>query len=245
MQLTGLLDLLRHDAAYRQLVSALQSNTTLTVNTIRSARPFLVAALTQDWPGSVVYLTSRIKRAYNVAEQLPVWCDAGVYRFAEPTPQFYERIGWSETTIRGRLEALEALMPVDDGMVAKSVVVTSARALMQRTLPPNQFRRASMLLRQDERWSIDKLLAQWVSLGYESVPLVVEPGTFSRRGGVLDIYPIAATQPVRIDFFDDEIESLRQFDPTTQRSSTRIDHITITPAREILPEIDTPGWSAS
>ena len=65
---------------------------------------------------------------------------------------------------------------------------------------------------------------------------MIEPGRFSRRGGVIDIFPIAAAHPVRIDFFDDEIDTLRIFDPSTQRSDAYVNGLTITPAREVLPE---------
>ncbi len=123
-------------------------------------------------------------------------------------------------------------------------VVTSARALMQRTLPVNQFRKGTVLLKLGERWQMDKLLDRWVKLGYEPVSMVIEPGTFCRRGGIVDVYPLALDQPVRIEFFDDEIDSLRRFDVSTQRSTEKIDRVAITPAREALPE-HTPPLAAA
>ena len=237
MQLTGLLTLLRANQTYQHLLTQLtKDNVNHDYGIVRSARPYLLAALAQDWHAPVIYLTGRIKRAYNVAEQLPVWAgDATeVLRYTEPTPQFYERAAWGDAAIRGRLETLAALM--DDDTHENAVAVASARALMQRTMPPNQFRRRTITLRPGDRWQLDKLLSKWQSLGYEGAQIVVEPGTFSRRGGVLDIFPVAADQPVRIDFFDDEIESLRRFDPSTQRSAEEIDRLTVTPAREGLPE---------
>jgi transcription-repair coupling factor (superfamily II helicase) len=225
------------------------------LNVLRSARPYLLAALARDWDAPVVYITARIDRAYNVSEQLPVWTgsSSGVYRFAEPAPLFYERSAWGESAVRSRIETLAALMPPGDERLADQhpLVVTSARAVMQRTLPVNQFRKGSMILKVGARHPVDKLLERWLKLGYEPATMVIEPGTFSRRGGILDIFPLASEQPVRIEFFDDEIDSLRHFDPSTQRSTARITQIGITPAREALPE-HTPmlaahlrGWFAT
>lgn len=255
MQLTGLLDSLRGSAAYRDLLVRLNERTSPPdLGIIRAARPFLLAALARDWPGAILYITGRIDRAYNVSEQLPVWLgDRPVYRFAEPTPLFYERAPWGENVIRSRIATLSALVPPDDFDAPDTppIVVTSARAIMQRTLPVNQFRKATVLIKPGQRHSIDGLLSRWLAIGYEPAPVVVEPGTFSRRGGVVDIFPVSAERPVRIDFFDDEIDTLRYFDPSTQRSAEALARVAIPSSREALPEqtqalaTHLAGWFAS
>jgi transcription-repair coupling factor (superfamily II helicase) len=246
MQLSGLLDLLREAPAYRALLDSLRaSNDPLALGVLRAARPFVAAALARDWGAPVVYVTTRIDRAYNVSEQLPVWMGSvdNIYRFGEPAPIFYERAPWGEPAVRSRIETLAALS-VDAHTGQPPLIVTSARALMQRTMPVNQFRKGTLTLKVGERWGLDKLIERWVKLGYEPVTMVIEPGTFSRRGGILDIYPIALDLPLRIEFFDDEIDSLRAFDVSTQRSSERFQQVLITPAREALPE-QTPPLAAA
>jgi transcription-repair coupling factor (superfamily II helicase) len=243
MQLSGLLDLLRTAPAYKALLAELRQSgkTPAVLGALRSARPFIAAALARDWGAPVVYLTARIDRAYNVTEQFPVWLgdDAPIFRFAEPASPFYERAPWGESALRNRLQTLSAL--ADDAVVEQHpLVVTSARALMQRTLPVNTFRRASLTLKVGDRWDIGKLLDRWQKIGYEGTTMVIEPGTFSRRGGILDIYPLTLDRPVRVEFFGDEIDSLRFFDPSTQRSTEKIKQITITPSREALPEHTPP-----
>src|SRR5690606_28393240 len=91
-------------------------------------------------------------------------------------------------------------------------------------------------LKVGERWAVDKLLDRWLRLGYDPAQIVIEPGKFSRRGGILDIYPIVADYPLRIEFFDDEIDSIRHFDPSTQRSTDKLNQVTILPAHEALPD---------
>ncbi len=245
MNLSGVLDLLRESPAYRDLIHHLRDGESVgsihALGVLRSARPYVLAALAQDWHAPVIYITARIDRAYNVSEQLPVWLTSEnpVFRLAEPAPLFYERSAWGEQTIRARIEALSALLNAEDQPTdakTQPVVVTSARALMQRTMPVNQFRNGSITLKVGERHNIQRLLDQWVKMGYEPSTLVVEAGKFSRRGGILDIYPPALAQPVRIEFFDDEIESIRPFDAATQRSQQRITQLHITPAREALTD---------
>src|SRR5829696_4355520 len=132
MQLSGLLDLLREAPPYRALLDSLRaSNDPLALGVLRAARPFVAAALARDWGAPVVYVTTRIDRAHNVSEQLPVWMGAAerIYRFGEPAPIFYERAPWGEPAVRSRIETL-ATLSVDSYADQPPFIVTSARALM-------------------------------------------------------------------------------------------------------------------
>lgn len=252
LQLSGLLDMLRDSVTYHDVLERLaKGEADSHLNVIRSARPYMLATFARDWEGPVIYVTGQVRRAYNISEQMPVWLgeDARIFRFAEPSALFYDRAPWDASVIRNRIETLSALM--DDTTNNPPIVIASARALMQRTMPPRQFRQSTQELRIRNRHNLDKLIRSWIGLGYEPTTMVIEPGTFSRRGGILDIFPLASEYPVRIEFFDDEIDSLREFDPATQRSIDKIDTVRIVPAREVLPEL-TPmlgeqlaDWSES
>ncbi len=240
MQLTGLLEPLRRLAVYQDVLRRIRDRQPLPDQALlRAARPFLVAALAQDLNCPVIVLSGRVDRAYNLTEQLPVWAPGlPVHRFAEPTAIFYERAAWTSPVIHSRLSTLAALAkPVGASAAeqAPPVVVASAYALMQKTLPVREFVAGSRVLHVGTQAEPERLLRSWLQAGYMPTSIVVEPGTFSRRGGILDIYPVAAPWPVRIEFFGDEIESLRRFNPGTQRSSDSIDRLVITPAREALP----------
>ena len=241
MQLTGLLDVLRHTEAYQTILGSLNvQHPVPDQHLLRAARPYLIAALAQDLDRPVIVLSGRVDRAHNLAEQLPVWMpDRQIQRFAEPTAMFYERAPWTTNTIQARLNTLSTLVkPVGTApktSTSPPVIVASAFAVMQKTLPVREFRAGSRALRVGSRAEPDKLLRAWLQFGYLPASIVVEPGTFSRRGGILDVFPMAASQPVRIEFFGDEIESLRTFNPATQRSSDSIEQVHITPAREALP----------
>jgi transcription-repair coupling factor (superfamily II helicase) len=85
---------------------------------------------------------------------------------------------------------------------------------------------------------LKSLLEAWIGSGYEPAVLVEEPGTFSHRGGILDIWPVNTSQPLRLELFGDDIESIREFDPVTQRSANSIQSVLIPPAREVLTPIE-------
>ena len=114
------------------------------------------------------------------------------------------------------------------------IIVTSARALMTRTLPRRDFLKASKLLKVGQRLPPQPLLETWVSIGYQPADTVLEPGQFSHRGGIFDLWPPSEPHPVRLDFFGDEIDTLRQFDPASQRTIEKLESVLVTPAREFI-----------
>ena len=105
--------------------------------------------------------------------------------------------------------------------------------LVEGWAPPSQWR-------VGDRVRIDSILSQWQQLGYRHEPVVESPGAFSHRGGILDIYPPNCELPLRIELFDDEIDTIRQFDPLTQRSIAPADEVRPIPAREQLPSLAIP-----
>ncbi len=237
MDLSGLLPILRQQGAYRSLLADLAGSRRSTrLGLIQTARPYVCAALAHDADCPVLVITARADRASNLAEQIVAWsASLRVLTFPEPNALFYERAPWGPRTTRSRLQVLADLYSKP---LPGTVIVTSARGLMQRTLPPAILQ--SHILRIERGARIaggqpDALLRQWLHMGYEPVTIVTEPGTFLRRGGILDIFPIAAEQPARIELWGDEIESLRLFDPATQRSHEMCEAVIVTPAREALP----------
>ncbi|MBN1122026.1 MAG: transcription-repair coupling factor [Anaerolineae bacterium] len=242
MILSGLLDILREQPPYQSLLNDLDSreNNHTALGLIRAARPYLIAALASDTEQPVIVITARPDRAYNLAEQLLAWQpELDVLTFPEPNALPYEYAPWGPRTIRARVQVLARLADASlSGDIENTVVVTSARGLLQRTLPPTVLIDNSMTVEIRQiipRSQPELFLRQLVRLGYEPVTVVTEAGTFSRRGGIIDVYPVSAEHPSRIELWGDEVESLRVFEPTTQRSLESQDRVIITPAREGLP----------
>lgn len=126
-----------------------------------------------------------------------------------------------------RIRALHRLPTTNHG-----VLVVPARTLMHRLPPVSYLQGNTLLLEVGQSLDIDNWRMQLESAGYRHADNVYEHGEYAVRGAILDIFPMGATRPYRIDLFDDEIETLRTFDPETQRSIDRIERIELLPANE-------------
>lgn len=115
-----------------------------------------------------------------------------------------------------------------------SAVVTTVEALRQKVLPRTLFDRSSLYFLPGEESNRDELLTKLVTLGYLHVPLVEDRGTFAVRGGIVDIFPPGFDQPVRIEFFGDFVDTIRTFDPLSQRSLIPLEELLLLPSRELL-----------
>lgn len=235
-----LLDTLRQLPAYLSVLDALHAGDRLAAQRLpRAARLPILAALYRDLERPILLLTDRADHALALADELSFWLpDAPRLRFPEPNPLFYEQAAWGTLTRRDRLQALTLLasyhLPFAEKPAPPPVLVASARAIMTRTLPRRDFLKACKRLDLGQTFQPDALLHAWAAGGYQPVDTVLEPGQFSHRGGILDIWPIAERLPVRLDFFGDEIDSLRRFDPATQRTVETLESVLVTPAREYL-----------
>src|SRR5277367_2249054 len=113
-----------------------------------------------------------------------------------------------------------------------SIVIAPVEAASLRLFPASYYLELARVLRRGEEIDIEELLGHLTSVGYTSMDIVEMPGQFTRRGGILDIYSPEADRPVRIELFGDEIESMRKFDPDSQRSSSPLDETTLLPLTE-------------
>jgi len=255
MNVSGLLTAFESLEAYRRLREKLASGAALPpLGLLRAAKPALLAALARDLKRPMLVVAGSVERAKGLAQSLRDWYAATgrILQFPEPLTLFYERAPWTDEVISGRLRVLSSLYaqaassrpPLEDassspppllGGTEGGLIVASARALMQPTLPLRQYRASVREFRVGQMLDLERTLSLCAGMGYEPVSVVEAPGQFSHRGGILDIFPPADLLPVRIELFGSQIDSLRRFDPATQRSQERVEGIVVTPAREALP----------
>jgi transcription-repair coupling factor (superfamily II helicase) len=114
------------------------------------------------------------------------------------------------------------------------VLVASVQALFQHTIAPDELPADPVALKPRQRVGQERVLRELIDLGYEALPEVAGRGEFARRGGIVDVFPAGQPLPVRIEWFGDEIESLRSFDPATQRGLRPVDEVRLLPASEFL-----------
>ncbi len=120
------------------------------------------------------------------------------------------------------------------------VSVAPVSSLLHRVANPNYYRQLVLTLKQNDEVPLDELAAHLRRIGYEAKEPVELTGEFSVRGGIVDIFPAEEDQPIRLEFFGDTIESIRRFDPATQRSVSRLAEARILPLVETPLDTDTP-----
>ena len=250
MALTELLRKFQALPIYGELLEGLPALPSFTsLHAPRSIRPMLVAALNDSLRRPILLLTNRKERFLPLNEEISAWTERPVQLFPEPNPLFYQKSGWGPRTRQSRSAALALLSAnrqpgIPEDYQEPPLVLASARAIMTRTLSPRQYLTSSRVLKTGSRFPLDSISQLLVETGYDPRSLVTEPGQFSRRGGILDVWPPAEPFPIRLDFFGDELESLRRFQPATQRSLETIPWVRITPAREALPRLYREDWNS-
>jgi transcription-repair coupling factor (superfamily II helicase) len=217
----------------------------------RSARLPVLAAVHTALKRPILLLTDRSDHALTLADELALWApEVDRMYFPEPNPLFYEDAPWGPSTRRDRLTVLTRLaafhIPGGAAGVAMPIIIAPARALMARTMPRREFLKATRSLERGQIISPDELARYLVSLGFEPVNTVITTGQFARRGGILDLWPQAEDHPTRVEFFGDEIDTLRRFDPASQRTVAPQERVSISPAREYLTpsEAESPVAAA-
>ena len=216
---------------------------------IRSARLPVLASLYKDLARPIILITDRADHARILADELAFWLPSIIIKlFPEPTPLFYEAAAWGQVTRMERIQVLATLanyhLPFFTILQTPPVIITSARALMTRTIPRREFLKAVIRIKKGQVLNFKFLQENWIRIGYQTVDTVLEPGQISHRGGLLDIWPPNENTPLRLDFFGNEVDGIRRFDPITQRTIGNVDEILITPAREFLIDLVIDDGSA-
>jgi transcription-repair coupling factor (superfamily II helicase) len=234
LSLRGLLPLLADRPEFRRLRErlTLDGAAPMLPGVAEAAKPYLVAALAVALDRPVLYVVRDEDEAERVADALVglIGRDFPVLPYADRDALPYERLLPDHASVQRRMNVLTALTRPAGALV----VVCSDRALTQPVMPTDEFAGAVVELRNGMQLDPRILLEHLLSLGYEPEAEVEEAGQVSHRGGIVDVFAPALQRPVRIEFFGDEIDSIRTFDPETQRSLNTIEAVLLGPAREAL-----------
>ena len=234
MKLTGLLPLIEDVLGKERLARLLESTgERRIVAAAEGARACLVAVLSRHVGAPLLVVTSRPNTAWALAEELNTWLgdEEKVLLFPRRDTLPYERLAPDWPAIRDRLLVLSALA---ERPSSRLIIVTSVQAVSQTTLLPEELRSARETIVTNGTLSPEPFLRRLSRRGYRFEPLVDAPGLASRRGGIVDVFSPDADLPVRIELLGDRVESLRLFDPATQRTVRLVDSVTLGPAREML-----------
>jgi transcription-repair coupling factor (superfamily II helicase) len=235
VSLVGLTKHIAQSATFQTLVEDVRArNLSRGLGAPRAGHPLIVAALHHTLDVPILYITASVEQSRLMTDALAHLTDANPIRFAEPNTAFYDAVAPVRDVIAQRSIALAALvMKNNDGSSFitghSSIVVASPRALMHPTLPAHRFELGTRTIKLDQTISLEAMLAHWVSVGYEHEPVVERVGAFSRRGGIIDVWSPAHALPIRIELFGNVADSIRLFDPETQRSGQALAQAFITP----------------
>ena len=244
MSLIGLLDLLNRQEPYKELIHSINAGSQERKLTLPdSARPYVIAALWRHLRIPVLVLEPRPEDARRTHDQLLSYLgdQRDVYLFPEQDVLPFERLIADAGTNNQRVAALHALgmsraptSPEADHNPKAPLVVSSTSAAMRRTLPLQVMDSSFHTVETGSKISLAELFSRWVDLGYRREDGIQIPGTFSQRGGIVDVYSPSSTLPARIELWGDKVDSIRLFHPATQRSVDKVETISIVPARETL-----------
>ena len=193
-------------------------------------RPFLAAALSHLTGRPVMLVTASDLTAQRHAQDIQRLTGMGC-AVLPPRDHQFSRAAMSRESTWQRLSVLDNLV---SGQVR--VLCLSIEALLDRCAPAERFRRCVITLNEGERHPPEMLMQRLLAGGYERVAMVEGQGQCAMRGSILDVFPANAPDALRIEFFDDEIDSMRRFDCISQRSIARVKSARIAPATECLVE---------
>jgi len=193
------------------------------------ARALALALAARRHSGIVVAVTHDTHAAHTLEAELAVFAggDVEVLHFPDWETLPYDLFPPHPEIVSRRIAALYRLPATTRG-----VLVVPVATLMQRLAPRSFIGGSSLVLALRQPYDLASEQRRLQAAGYRSVPQVQEPGEFAVRGALLDVFPMGSAEPYRIELFDREIESIRSFDPETQRSLHKVERVNLLPARE-------------
>ncbi len=193
-----------------------------------SARALLLAEAARTHPGLLVVVARDTQRAQALESALAIFAgDLPVLQFPDWETLPYDAFSPHPEIVSQRIATLYQLPGVKRG-----VLVVPIATLMQRIAPHSHITGSGLMLAKGQKLDLASEQRRLETSGYRHVPQVAEPGDFAVRGALLDIFPTGTAEPYRIELLDDEVDSIRSFDPETQRSQQQVESVELLPARE-------------
>lgn len=218
-----------------ELLAKLEQQGSLTLNgAARLPKGLVSSALAHSQDRPLVVIAATLEEAGRWATQLEAmnWETVHFYPTSEASP--YDPFDQESEMTWGQLQVLAdllALRSADDGeaKAGKIAIIATERALQPHLPPASVLATYCLRLSTGDDINLKTLSQKLAQLGYEKVVTCETEGQWAQRGDIIDVYPVASELPVRLELFGDELERLREFDPSTQRSLDNIDHLVLTP----------------
>ena len=217
----------------KELINKQSKGQSLLLNGMpRLPKGMVSSGLAKAQDKNLLVVCPNLEEAGRWAAQLEAmgWQTVNFYPTSEATP--YSHFDPESEIIWGQMQTLSVIgkqsSTVQNGEKGKAIVATE-RALQPHLPPPEVFASSCLSLQPGMEFTAKELDESFARLGYERVSLVETEGQWSRRGDIVDIFPVSAELPVRLDWFGDELEQLKEFDPANQRSLDKLERLLLTP----------------
>jgi len=187
-----------------------------------------IAQAAQQYSGLTLVVANSGAHSLSLSEEIRYFFDGKVFNLPDWETLPYDYFSPHQDIISERLSTLVKLPQAKN-----SILVIPAMALQLRLPPSNYILGHSFSIKVGDTLNLDQLKGNLISSGYLAVDSVFEHGEFCVRGAILDIYPMGSEQPFRLELFDDEVETIRWFNPENQRSTDNVQEIELLPAKEV------------
>lgn len=233
MSISFIREQLKKSDVFRNVHERIESDSSLTLKkSIGALNSFLIDALHSHYKNIVVLSESDEGARFLFADLSAISPDKKIILFPSTNNKPYDSQQLRDTALL--VQRSEALQEVTDH--PKKIVITSSEAIFEKVAPPSALDEVSIRLIKGDEIDPEKLREQLVEQGYNPVKFVDEPGEFAVRGGIIDVFPFSGEYPLRLEFFGDELDTIREFDADSQRSIAFLNEARIIPDLSNLPE---------
>ena len=236
MRFKGVMEPLINSEKFTEITSYIKMNKLIEIEGLsQSARSYVLSGIYQSLNSPIVIITDNDMEAKNIYEDLSLYIN-DVFYFPVKEVVFYNIDAISGDLRWERLKVIKEILTNK-----KNVIVTSIDAFASRYIPQDLFLSHRISLGVGEEVDLLKITELLVEGGYDRVDMVEGKGEFSLRGGLLDVFPADSIYPYRVELFGDQIDSIRTFNPSSQRSIEKVEEIKIFPAKELVISKDIVG----
>lgn len=235
-----MIETLRKLAPLAPFEESIRAQNDLLIEELWDSPKAFLAAFAQKLTGKhILILTGASQEEAALFHDFGIFTDVPVVDFPAWETLPSENVPPSPDIVGERYEVLEKILQSKK----PHIILTSLQASLQKLISPSTFDSLYFELRVGEELPFDDLIEHFVSMGYERRPVASDKGEFAVRGGIIDIFPVSSPDPFRIEFWGDEIESLRIYDPVGQKTVRKVERVSINPARELELLENTPKLS--
>lgn len=212
------------------LQQALHNQELILIEELWNAPKALVAALAQQTTGKhILILTGASQEEVRLFHDFALFSDRPVIDFPSWETLPSESVPPSPDIVGERYQVLKKLLHSAE----PHIILTSLQACLQKLIPPSVFQSLSLTLKPGQSPSFEHVIQQLLTMGYQRRPIASDKGEFAVRGGIIDLFPLSSPDPFRLEFWGDDLESIRIYDPIGQKSVRPVEQVDICPGDEM------------